>query len=231
MMDNQSPHVPQVSVARGGSITALMLNSVQPLLDSLSQNPRLWNLLRAFVEDGFRGEKEVIERELAPWRDPGQRLYLDLGCGTGLFASCFPPGQYVGIDPAPHYVKYAVTDQPAAYAVMDGVGLGLRDASFDGAIVLGVLHHLPDTVVRGVVMELFRALKPGATLLVMEDIEPPNGSWNIAGRAMHWLDRGGFIRSDDDYHRLLAPEFVSHKRYPIRSGICDYAVYVMERSR
>lgn len=229
-MGDQQPHIPQVSVARGGAISSVFLQVVQPFLDKLSQDPRAWNMLRGFVEDGFRGEKQVIERELNPWRDPGQRLFLDLGCGTGLFAPCFPAGYYIGVDPAPYYVGYADKTGQGSYAVMDGVSLGLRDASFDAALVLGVLHHLPDPVVQAVVAELYRALKPGATLLVMEDIEPPPGSWNLGGRVMHWLDRGGFIRDDADYQRLLSPLFVPHKQYAIRSGICDYAVYVMERN-
>jgi SAM-dependent methyltransferase len=203
---------------------------LQTVLDALSENPTTWNMLRRLVENGFRGEKEVIDRELSPWRDPGQRTFLDFGCGTGEFASCFPDSAYVGVDPAVHYVRYANHARSGQYSVMDGTVLALRGASFDAALVLGVFHHLADDLVRRAVSELHRVLKPGGTLLVMEDIEPPPGSWNLAGYAMHWLDRGGFIRSDDDYRCLLAPHFRPHRTYPIRSGICDYAVYVMERA-
>jgi hypothetical protein len=63
----------------------------------------------------------------------------------------------------------------------------------------------------------------------MEDIAPPD-IWNIAGHAMHWLDRGGYIRSNADYRALMAPHFVPRSEYTMRSGICDYAVYVMERT-
>jgi hypothetical protein len=47
---------------------------------------------------------------------------------------------------------------------------------------------------------------------------------------MHWLDRGGFIRSDADYRALLAPYFAVQRSSTMRSGICDYAVYVLERN-
>ena len=63
----------------------------QKTLDRLSENPQAWNILRRVVENGFRGEKDVIERELAPWRDAGRREFLDFGCGTREFAPCFPP--------------------------------------------------------------------------------------------------------------------------------------------
>jgi hypothetical protein len=47
---------------------------------------------------------------------------------------------------------------------------------------------------------------------------------------MHWLDRGGYIRSNADYRALMAPHFTPRNEYTMRSGICDYAVYVMGRS-
>lgn len=198
-------------------------------LDRLSESPRAWNALRYAVEAGFRGEREVIERELDPLRDAGRRWFLDFGCGTGEFAPCFPPERYVGMDLAAHYIRYAGRSRPGAFAVMDGAALGLRRAAFDAALVIGVFHHLPDDLVRASVAELHRALKPCATLLVMEDIEPPD-AWNVAGRAMHWLDRGGHIRSGGDYRALMMPWFAPRHDYTMRSGICDYAVYVMERS-
>jgi hypothetical protein len=87
---------------------------------------------------------------------------------------------------------------------------------------------MPDDLARATASELHRVLKPGATLLVMEDIPPPDGK-NIPGHVMHWLDRGGFIRGDDDYRALLDPHFTLDRMYQMRSGICDYAVYVLER--
>lgn len=201
---------------------------VQSFLDQLSAQPQAWNILRWIAEAGFRGEKAVIGIELQPWRDDNRR-FLDLGCGTGEFASSFPADRYVGIDPAAHYVRFAGAARPGEYAVMSGAGLGMQDASFDAALVLGVFHHLPDDVVREVVAELHRVLKPGATLLVMEDIAPPDWA-NPLGHAMHWLDRGGFIRDDAAYGALMTPQFTPVRNYAIRSGICDYAVYVLERT-
>jgi hypothetical protein len=104
----------------------------------------------------------------------------------------------------------------------------LRDQHFDAALVLGVLHHLPDEIVRAAMQELQRVLKPGATVLVMEDIPPPD-PWNIAGHAMHWLDRGGHIRSEADYRALFGAGFAVRRTCHMRSGICDYGVYVLER--
>ena len=70
----------------------------------------------------------------------------------------------------------------------------------------------------------------GATLLVMEDIPPPD-AWNLAGRMMHWLDRGGFIRTAAEYRALLGPHLAACRTSTMRSGICDYEVYVLERTQ
>lgn len=201
---------------------------IQDFLDRISEHPQTWNVLRRLVENGFRGEKAVIAAELKPFEAVDNRRFLDLGCGTGEFAPCFPATSYVGIDLSPRYVKYANKTRPGSYAVMSGAELALADSSFDAALILGVLHHLPDEIVRGTVAELWRVLRPGAPALVLEDIPPPS-FWNWPGRMMHWLDRGGFIREDDDYRRLFAPYFRIARAYTTRSGICDYGVYILER--
>jgi SAM-dependent methyltransferase len=202
---------------------------LQKTLDHLSENPQAWNVLRRVVEYGFRGEKEVIARELEPWRDLGRREFLDFGCGTGEFAPCFPAAHYTGVDLAARYIRFAGRAYAGRFAVMGGEALGLAGARFDAALVLGVFHHMPDALVRTTVTELHRIMKPGAMLLVMEDIPPPD-RWNVAGHVMHWLDRGGHIRTDAEYRALLEPQFVLRRAYTTRSGICDYAVYVLERN-
>jgi SAM-dependent methyltransferase len=201
---------------------------VQVVLNRLSERPRLWGFLRRVVEDGFQAEKEIIARELVA---PGgtRRAYLDFGCGTGEFAACFPPGSYTGFDIARHYVRFAGRERRGRYAVMSGGALGFDTGCFDGALVLGVFHHLPDELVRASVAELARILRPGARLLVMEDIPSPR-PWNVLGHLMHWLDRGDHIRSDADYQALLAPHFAIRNSYQVRSGICDLAVYVLDRA-
>jgi len=206
-----------------------MEQMLERVLDRLSQNPQAWNVLRRIVEDGFRGEKDVIARELEPWRDAGQREFLDFGCGTGEFAPCFPAEHYTGVDLAPYYVQFASRNYAGRFAVTSGAAIGLADQHFDAALVLGVFHHMPDALVRAAAAELHRVMKPRATLLVMEDIPPPDRR-NVAGQLMHWLDRGGFIRTGAAYRALLEPHFAVSNTYPIRSGICDYEVYVLERN-
>lgn len=201
---------------------------IESFLTRISESPSLWNVLRRIVEDGFRGEKRVIEQELDPWHDVGKRRFLDLGCGTGEFAPCFPPDHYVGVDLSVTYLRFANRTYQGHFAASDGSRLAFPNQHFDAALVLGVLHHLPDDVAAAFVQELHRVLRSGATALVMEDIPPPANE-NMAGHAMHWLDRGGFIRDEADYRAFFDVGFEVVRTYTMRSGICDYGVYVLKR--
>lgn len=201
---------------------------VHEALDRLSASPRLWDTLRWVVEAGFHAERMAIARELRPWHGD-RRRFLDLGCGTGLFADEFPPGRYVGVDIVPRYLRFAVRRRSGHYVASAGEALALADASFDAALVLGVLHHLNDATARAVMDELARVLRPGAVALVLEDTPPPPGQ-NPVGHLMHALDRGAYIRTDAAYRAIFGPRFTIQRAYPLRSGICDYAVFVLERT-
>ena len=200
---------------------------LQTFLDTIARTPQLWNVLRWLAEAGYVQHHRAIRAVLQPDRDP-DRHFLDFGCGTGQFAQDFPARHYVGIDPTRPYIAFAGSHRAGHFVVGDGTAVGLAAAQFDGALVLGVFHHLSDQLVRGCAQELSRLLKAGATLLVIEDVPPPT-IWNIPGHIMHWLDRGDNIRTDADYRQLWTPYFTVQHDYGMRSGICDYRVYVLER--
>jgi SAM-dependent methyltransferase len=201
--------------------------SLERALDQVSAAPRLWNALRYVVEAGYQGEHAAIARELRPWAGDTRR-FLDFGCGTGAFAAAFPAGRYVGVDLSLGYLRFAARHRPGSYVAGSVEALPLADASFDAALVLGVIHHLPDALARAGMAELARVLRPDAVALVMEDTPPPPGQ-NPAGQLMHALDRGGHIRGEAEYRAIFGPAFAVEQASTMRSGICDYAVYVLRR--
>lgn len=200
---------------------------IERALDQLSAAPRLWNALRWVAEAGFEGERAAIARELRPWSGD-RRRFLDLGCGTGEFAAEFPAGRYVGLDLSRAYLQFAGRHRQGSFLAGVGEALPFADASFDAALVIGVLHHLPDDVARAAMAELARVLRPHAIVLVIEDIPPPAGE-NPAGQLMHALDRGGHIRAEAEYRAIFGPALTQDHGYEMRSGICDYAVFVLRR--
>ncbi len=194
--------------------------------DRLATIPWLWNLLRRLLEANFRGEKALVRQELRAWQPGSGRRVLDLGCGTGELAGLFPPEQYVGMDLSPVYVAYARRRYGPRFQVMDGQHLAYAENTFDEVLVAGVFHHLPDEAVRRMAAELARAVRPGGRLLVMEDT-PARDWWNLPGRLIHAVDRGGHIRSPQAYGDLLGAAFTLERAYPMRSGFCDYQVMVL----
>lgn len=101
-----------------------------------------------------------------PWPEEGT-VGLDIGAGSGRWAAqVLDRGRsIVAIDASPQALAVCrrnASDAPAVNG--SAVELPFADDSFDFAISLGVLHHLPDT--KGAIGEIQRVLRPGAPFLV-----------------------------------------------------------------
>jgi SAM-dependent methyltransferase len=95
---------------------------------------------------------------------------IELGCGAG-FAAKYLKGQYrryVGVDYSEQLIDFARRHNESADAkffVGDITALGL-EGRFDGAFMVGVLHHIHDPV--EALRKTRSVLKPGARLAVNE---------------------------------------------------------------
>ena len=117
---------------------------------------------------------------------PGESL-LDVGCGTG--GVTIPAGKRVGqtglaagIDPAPEMIAAARRKASRLGVEIDfrvGVieALPYPDGSFDVVTSSLMMHHLPaDLQVKGVA-EVYRVLKPGGRLLIVDMARPSAPVW------------------------------------------------------
>jgi ubiquinone/menaquinone biosynthesis C-methylase UbiE len=108
---------------------------------------------------------------------PGE-MVLDVGCGTGAVAMevrrrLDAGGQVYGIDPAPQMIAVARRKAKRArlaidYRVAAVEALPFSDDSFDLVISSLMMHHLPADLQRAGMAEMYRTLKPGGRLLVVD---------------------------------------------------------------
>ena len=102
-----------------------------------------------------------------PW--PAGGLVLDAGCGPGDYVAGVrerlgAAGAVVGLDLGLERVQAAVRDAGALGVTGDVVALPFGDATFDAALALHMLYHVPD--VPAAVRELRRVVRPGGFLMV-----------------------------------------------------------------
>ena len=150
-----------------------------------------------------------------PWRlryrDVGETLglagisagqtVLDLGCGTGTFT--VELAQMVGEDGVVHAVDLQQSLLSETRSRLDDVGMAARvqlhhagaynlplaDESCDLAILIATLSQIPDR--RAALFELRRVLKPGARLVISEELPDPA---YLPARAMRqWAQDTGFV--------------------------------------
>lgn len=112
----------------------------------------------------------VIEGAFAPLS--GRRL-LDVGCGAGaLVRSLSARGASVaGIDPNPEALAIAREAVPeGTFYVARAEALPFADASFDGAVFLNSLHHVPKPVMHRALREAARVVGPAGPIVVVEPL-------------------------------------------------------------
>ena len=113
------------------------------------------------AEESYQRILNVLRRELSPRPD---MAVVDLGCGTGAFTRRLGGlGPAVtGVDISPRSIERARSQGGGRFLVGDICDSRLPTASFDCAVMSGVLHHVPtrEERVRSL-EEAFRILRPG----------------------------------------------------------------------
>jgi SAM-dependent methyltransferase len=104
---------------------------------------------------------------------PGARV-LDVGCGTGVVARELAArvgrrGRVVGVDPSRAFLREARRRSRGTgvrFRLGSGTDLPFRDGSFDAAVAVTVLLHVPRS--DRVLAEMCRVVRPGGTVALLD---------------------------------------------------------------
>lgn len=152
------------------------------------------------------------------------RSVIDIGCGDGFSTMRFwdraHPSRMAGVDPAPNAIKVADQkrgERPILFRVLNNNHVPFENASFDVAIIQGVLHHADDPpaivkealrVAREVVMLEPNGLNPA--LKVVEKVSPYHRKHNERSytprRMRGWIESAGG-RVAEERFAMLVPIF------------------------
>lgn len=103
----------------------------------------------------------------------GATTVIDIGCGHGGLAKALAARgfQITGIDPGEAAIEAARAAAPeVAFAVAPGEKLPFADHSFDAAVFLNSLHHVPEAHMLDALGEAERVTRTGGTVLVIEPL-------------------------------------------------------------
>jgi len=126
------------------------------------------------AEQQDRRAAETRERLRAIVQFTGEERALDVGTGAGALALALAPlvGEVVGIDVVPEILAEARKRAPenATFIEADATALPFEVGSFDLVSTARTLHHVsrPEQVIA----EMVRVLRPGGTMIVVDQIAP-----------------------------------------------------------
>src|SRR5579875_2722565 len=122
------------------------------------------------------GMAKVHDKLIAQAELGGTQRVLEIGCGTGnltVRAKRTRPGiEVVGCDPVPRALARAQRKARGLSGIRFDQGyaqqLPYSDGEFDRVLSSMMLHHLPDDVKADAAAEIFRVLRPGGRLHIVD---------------------------------------------------------------
>jgi SAM-dependent methyltransferase len=130
-----------------------------------------WGEYDVLAESAYARILDVFERRLQP---RAGMACIDLGCGTGAFTRRLQRFELAltGVDISPRSIARAQQLGGATFVVGDVSASTAATASYDFAVMSGVLHHLPTAAARVASLRgAHRLLKPGGRFFSYD----PNG--------------------------------------------------------
>jgi len=120
-----------------------------------------------------RAEPAIVEQMTAELRALGARTVLEIGAGTGNYTAELVAREFaaIAVDRSGEMIVLGREKAVTKWIVADAHAMPFRDASFDAAVGVNVLHHLSNLAVA--LVELKRVVRRGVVLqaVVRENLE------------------------------------------------------------
>lgn len=128
---------------------------------------------------------------------------LDIGCGPESWLSKADRSlKPVGVDLTPSYIKsYNETGCLGVVGSADQIPFG--ENKFDSVWTIGLLHHLPDSVVHQTLLESVRVCKPGGHVVILDAVKPKHAALRPIASILRKMDRGEFMRMEAHIRSLF----------------------------
>jgi SAM-dependent methyltransferase len=126
---------------------------------------------------------------------------LDVGCGprSHLFRFGLRP---FGVDVSPDYV-YKYIRMGASGVAASAEALPFSSESFNGIWSIALFHHLPDPQASMTIQEFLRVCHSPGYVVIMDWVSPRHRWRRPLAAGIQRLDRGKFIRSQQEMEALL----------------------------
>ncbi len=127
-------------------------------------------------------------------------VIIDVGCGTGFLAEKIRYKQYLGFDQDLNFIKIAQKRKikNAEFILEDISKFNFDHRNPTKAILAGVLHHLNDDEA----IHLLNALSQTVTQWLVT-FDPVYSKYHIVSNLLCKLDRGKFVRTEDQMLQLI----------------------------
>ena len=185
-------------------------------------------------EDGLpeTDAMSIVEDAFAPLE--GRRL-LDIGCGAGNFARSLAArgARVAGVDPNPEALAVARESvSTGTFLAARAEALPFVDASFDGAVLINSLHHVPKPAMDRALRDAARVVVPSGFVVVVEPLaegsfflalRPVEDETEVRTAAQEVLVRAVASGTLDQLRRV---DYLRHERFEDMEGFLDRVVAV-----